>query len=329
MGTGNGLGAPRPIDVDGNGTTDVVYAGDLRGQMWKFDLTSADPLQWGVAGWNGGAVCNGAITPCEPLVAVTSPNRKAQPILVAPMWVAHPQGGLVLTFGTGQLLEDKDRRDTTTQTVYGIWDSSRYRRGASGVTAVHGPPIPAGRTRSSLVEQTYTGTVAQTADTFDRRTFSTSSRNPVAYSSTDASAPRGWFIDMANPGERLLTHPQLQQGNLVRFETQVPPPTPEEGYCASSAQSGQGYVQVLQGLTGQPSLQPPFISPDATLNLTNVSKVAFGNGDSVLLMSENEAVLLSGQLKGGAQDIGTQLRQQLILARLKAVVRTVDWRILP
>ena len=66
---GNGLAAPRPLDVDGNGTADVVYAGDLLGNFWKFDLTRADPARWGVADWGGSTVCQpGGGTTCQPLM---------------------------------------------------------------------------------------------------------------------------------------------------------------------------------------------------------------------------------------------------------------------
>ena len=37
------------MDTSGDGIADVVYAGDLAGNMWKFDLTSSTPSEWGVA----------------------------------------------------------------------------------------------------------------------------------------------------------------------------------------------------------------------------------------------------------------------------------------
>ena len=45
----NGLSAPRVIDLDGDGLSDVVYAGDNLGNLWKFDLTSASASDWNVA----------------------------------------------------------------------------------------------------------------------------------------------------------------------------------------------------------------------------------------------------------------------------------------
>lgn len=342
---GNGLGAPRPIDVDGNGTADVVYAGDLLGQLWKFDLTSTDPLKWGVAAWNSGNVCHSATSTCQPLVTARSSSNKAQPVLGAPTWLIHPLGGLVLNFGTGQLLEDRDRKDTTTQTLYGVWDSSRYTRTATGVTALHGPNIAAGAARSSLVEQSFTGPVTQTEDSFDMRNFVNSSRVPVPYSITLSTAPRGWFIDLPLSGERLLSHPQLLDGQLIRFESQIPPTSPEEGLCSASIRSELGYVMVLNGLTGHAPRKPVYYSPDSTLDLSNASRVQFGNGESLQVESGRDLYLISTQVGQGSGTVGAggtgdtvagqeedwanQSRGRLQIERQLATPRTVDWRILP
>jgi hypothetical protein len=37
------------VDLDHDGTTDRVYAGDSLGNLWRFDLSQADPDQWQVA----------------------------------------------------------------------------------------------------------------------------------------------------------------------------------------------------------------------------------------------------------------------------------------
>ncbi len=47
--TPNGLSGAIAVDTTGDGIADVVYAGDLNGNMWKFDLSSSSPGSWGVA----------------------------------------------------------------------------------------------------------------------------------------------------------------------------------------------------------------------------------------------------------------------------------------
>ena len=38
----NGLSTPTPVDVDGDGRVDVVYAGDQQGNLWRFDVRNPD-----------------------------------------------------------------------------------------------------------------------------------------------------------------------------------------------------------------------------------------------------------------------------------------------
>jgi type IV pilus assembly protein PilY1 len=109
-GTGaNGLSAPNGWDENGDGTIDYVYAGDLRGNVWKFDLSNSNKNQWGVAN-------------NRPLYAPTT--GMVQPIT----------GGLTISFdptsedrwvffGTGRLLTTTDLLDDSLQTWYGIKDS--------------------------------------------------------------------------------------------------------------------------------------------------------------------------------------------------------------
>jgi len=52
-GANNGLSSPTVIDSSGDGYIDTAYAGDLNGNVWKFDLESTGHGSWAVAlsGW--------------------------------------------------------------------------------------------------------------------------------------------------------------------------------------------------------------------------------------------------------------------------------------
>ncbi len=39
-GSGNGLSTVSPIDIDGDGDVDLIYAGDLNGNVWRFAATT-------------------------------------------------------------------------------------------------------------------------------------------------------------------------------------------------------------------------------------------------------------------------------------------------
>ncbi|SEM96540.1 pilus assembly protein [Nitrosomonas marina] len=105
-GPNNGLSTPIPFDSDGNGLIDVVYAGDIKGNLWKFDVSSASASSWNVA--IGG------------LPLFVSGTQK--PVIAPPVISLHPDGGQLVLFGTGKYLETGDTTNTDTQSIYGVWD---------------------------------------------------------------------------------------------------------------------------------------------------------------------------------------------------------------
>ena len=42
----NGMSAPSAVDSDGDGYLDRVYAGDIQGNLWAFNINSADTDNW-------------------------------------------------------------------------------------------------------------------------------------------------------------------------------------------------------------------------------------------------------------------------------------------
>jgi Tfp pilus tip-associated adhesin PilY1 len=113
VGACNGLSTPSVVDVNNDYKADYAYAGDLKGNLWKFDLTDPDPNNWAVA-FQGGAP--------QPLFQATG-----QPITTKPDVMKHcERHGYMVLFGTGRYLGNSDRLDTNLQTIYGIWDYGDY-----------------------------------------------------------------------------------------------------------------------------------------------------------------------------------------------------------
>jgi type IV pilus assembly protein PilY1 len=110
-GTPNGLSTPVVIDVDGNGTADYAYAGDLRGNVWKFNLTANSAGSWNVA-YAG-----------VPVYQARDALNNPQPITTAPEVTPHPNGGYMVLFGTGQYIQTTDVANTAVQSLYGIRDN--------------------------------------------------------------------------------------------------------------------------------------------------------------------------------------------------------------
>ncbi len=187
-GTGNGLSTPLPVDLNNDGLVDFAYAGDLRGRMWKFDLSSSDDANWKVAQVDGVNT---------PLIDT------GRPITSAPAVAVHPKGGLLVTFGSGRLLTDDDRSATTTEYLYGVQD----KEPADKVLQA---------TDSSLVARTLAAETATIAGSNIAARVLSSTSAPVDY-----STKRGWRIALGQSKERVVFNP-IVQGRLVYYSTTVP-----------------------------------------------------------------------------------------------------------
>ena len=195
----NGLGSPTLLDFDQNGTTDFVYAGDLQGNMWKFDLSSSNPANWGVA-----YVANSLPAP---LFTATTSTGTPQPIVAAANLGPSMNGSnsLFVYFATGHMFANGDASNTTTQSVYAILDQ--------------GSPIPP-NSRRTLAQQT----VIPAADGSGNENIQT------PYQPVVAAVQNGWLIDLPNAGERALSTPQLA-GGMLMFSTVIPQQQPCNGGC--------------------------------------------------------------------------------------------------
>jgi type IV pilus assembly protein PilY1 len=123
----NGLSTPALIDVNLDRRVDYAYAGDLKGNLWKFDLTDADPDKWGVAygdDRNGDGVIDAADDDAPaPLFQTRGQSITGRPdVMVMHGGCKGQAPGYMVFFGTGRYLGAMDRTDVSQQSLYGIWD---------------------------------------------------------------------------------------------------------------------------------------------------------------------------------------------------------------
>lgn len=111
-------------DAPGSNQAGFTYGGDLRGNLWRFDINAAAST----------------ISPQNPLKLATlkDPSSVAQPITTSPV-LGDVNGKHVVFIGTGKYLETSDLTDEQVQSLYAIKDDN---------TGELGDP------RSSMVEQT-------------------------------------------------------------------------------------------------------------------------------------------------------------------------------
>ncbi|MDT8377017.1 MAG: PilC/PilY family type IV pilus protein [Mariprofundaceae bacterium] len=216
VGTPSGMAAPLPVDVNGDSVVDYIYAGDLEGKVWKFDVTSTSTGSWDSA-------FNTAGVP-QPLFAATDASSNPQPITSRVEVGRHPSGpGYTVFFGTGKYLENADNASTgqNTQTFYGVWDKD-----TSTVPTF---------TRAHLLEQTIDYQIPGSSSPPQRPARVSSDNNIVWHWATGnpTGSPitehLGWYMDLQNPansnaneGERLITNPILIAGRII-FATFLPP----------------------------------------------------------------------------------------------------------
>ena len=288
---GNGLSAPRLIDINGDRIPDVAYAGDLRGNLWKFDLTDSSAANWKVA-FSG-----------TPLYVAKDSLGNRQPITTTPGWLFHPNNGLMIAVGTGRNVTDGDRVDGSKQTLYGIYDPTTWSSSATANSATQSSTIELETTnnavtdaRASLVEQTISS--ASTATTTTSADLWTVSKNSVSY--TGAGAKRGWFIDLPVTNERAFKSMSWVRGRLFAIPTGVPAAggNPNVEVCSSTTSAGSSFLTIVNIINGRPPSQPVFnYSRPPTDSTTVPSRVRDStDGNSIYLRSVDG----SGNLKCGS-----------------------------
>jgi len=217
----NGLSSPAVVDTDGDGAADRVYAGDLNGNMWAFDLSNASAANWKVAYKQGS-------TP-KPLFT----TKTGQPITSQPVIVRHPTEAdsasnapnLLVMFGTGQYFDPADNTSSVTQSFYGVWD-----RGDKALVY------------TNLVQQTFlSGYPSDVRVPTD---------NPVNYSASGASREYGWYMDLPAGRERVVVDPKIR-GDLVYFDTMIPS-------TAACSAGGSGWLMSVKYSNGGPPSNAAF-----------------------------------------------------------------------
>ncbi|MGH8808015.1 MAG: PilC/PilY family type IV pilus protein, partial [Noviherbaspirillum sp.] len=109
----SGLNTPALV-IGAHGAVRYAYAGDLQGNLWRFDFTGAAP-------WSN------ALANATPMFVARDAKGDRQPISMQPKVVFAPGGGYVVLFGTGKFVEDADAAsgNFSTQSFYGIYDANK------------------------------------------------------------------------------------------------------------------------------------------------------------------------------------------------------------
>lgn len=249
-GTNNGLATPVPVDVDGDRITDYVYAGDLTGNLWKFDLSGDTVDSWAVAFSSGGSPA--------PLFKAVDDDGNPQPITSKPTVGRHDEGGYMVYVGTGRYFMESDSHvpvSPQVQSFYGIRDNG------------------AAVAKADLLEQSilYEG--------FGSLSDGSSSERPirvVSKLSADDPPDYGWYLDLVSPnygaeGERSVSRPILRNGRII-FATVIP----SESLCGYG---GRSWLMEIDAQTGG-RIEEPVLDINGDGQIDNLDKVLV-NGEYV------------------------------------------------
>ena len=220
----NGLSGVATVSKNDDGIVDYAYAGDLYGNLWKFDLTAASPAGWKVA--------LGTAAAPLPLFTATA----GQQFTARPDVAKFPKGGYLVTLGTGRYLDIADNSAGATQTLYGIWDN-----GSSAVLLSDLQPQTVVSTAVGGSGSNYRLTTHAVGPATDAPIAGDNAISLASYYATK----KGWKINLPSSGERVVAETTVRFGHVVASTL-----IPSTAVCSFG---GDGWIMDLDSITGNRS----------------------------------------------------------------------------
>lgn len=277
----NGIAHVTPVDLDDDHIVDYVYAGDLLGNIWRFDLTSSDPSSWSVSS-------------NTPLFTTPSGQPISTQVMVSTSKAYNElQPRVILNFATGvvvpQNLTDEAKYASGAQSVYGIWDwnmSSWNGKGSTQYASLSSGTSQLGQ--ANLKQQTFpiSGTTRSIGS------------NPVCWQGSSgitgcaSYSQYGWYANLTSQTtagstvyEQVIYNPIISVGALI-FNTTIPA---INSPLSCTTTTGTGWTFAIDPTTG--SGLPGFFSGNtsdtlgyaAALNATGSPAVVNVYGQPVVV----------------------------------------------
>lgn len=286
----NGLSTPALLP-DSQRTIQSAYAGDLQGNLWKFDLSASSSSAWNIPlsqpGKNGGP---------QPLFQAAA----GQAISAKPTLGDNASGdGILVYFGTGRYLGEIDKTDTTVQAFYAVLDAN------SKAQSNYSPLQPGDLYQHSMTNVSKDGSTYRTVDT-----------DSFSLGSGKGQYP-GWYLPLqasnaAAEGERVIYAATLRYDRVI-FVTAIPSQDPcvaggKSWLMEVGAQTGGRLPYRVLDLNGDGSIDqldettlgaPSGISFDDGL-IGTPSIVPTGDNETKISASTSGSTLNVGEKGGGA-----------------------------
>jgi type IV pilus assembly protein PilY1 len=281
----DGIAYVSPADLDGDHIMDFVYAGDLKGNVWRFDLTSNSEVAWSAAATPLFTVPSGApITTNLQLAIVPGSSIAGQRMMV--------------DFGTGQKTPQTNLTPaqylTGAQSLYGIWDWNMAGWNANMSAQFASLAAPQTVTTAQLQTQTLTFNAAdQTLDV---------TSNPVCWSGSTTcpggpgvNTQFGFKVQLLGTNEQVIYNPLLYQNTLIVNTTIPAVNTPTSCQVAHDT----GNTIALSVSTGGVSMTGPGGTTNFFKNTTDTNAAGSqtnGTGTPFIALAGGSAFLLTQSL---------------------------------
>ncbi len=297
-GIANGLSTPKLVDMNTDGLADYAYAGDLQGNLWRFNLSpdnnpDIEPFK---RGENGDSFDNFKVSyggnPLFKAVAKSGSNTR-QPITAAPSILRHPSGyGNLVVLGTGKYFEEGDKSGIAgvQQSIYGVWDTAASNPKTNSLN-------PSNLTRSRMQAQKMESSTESVTSNRAARTLSQNSvqwatppSSPTGTWPSDPEAKYGWYFDLVLDREMMIEN-MNQLGQTILFQTLLPSSDP----CSSGVEN---WTYAINPYTG-----------GRTQNQVFLDFTSSENPDTVItaIQQDGEGGLTIGQTPDGQYEACTGL----------------------
>ena len=247
----NGIGYVSSADLDGDHITDYVYAGDLMGNLWRFDLTSATESSWAVSRPGG------PTSPIAPLFTAPAGQSITTAVTVSAGATAAGANTIMIAFGTGKRTQFNNAAPVSfapTGALYGVWDWSMSLWNAnSSIQYAALSPAATG------LGTPFTLSISGTTPNLQQQTFTLNSdgvtrdiNSPTAIcwagstTCTTGTPMFGWYLNLIGAQEQIIFNPQLLLG--VFTVNSVVPANNQALACTTNTDTGFTYaISVLTG----------------------------------------------------------------------------------
>ncbi|THT99325.1 hypothetical protein E9531_12155 [Lampropedia puyangensis] len=241
IGNANGLAAPRLLDLNNDGAMDVAYAGDLHGNLWKFDLTSSNPAQWKTSF---------AGQPLFQARKSTTSGAVVRPITAAPAFAFHPDGGVILMAGTGRLLTESDRSSIDREYIFAVRDASSI---SIEITQDAKTSLGAVRIGEASSDRAAWGDLVELTTTAKGDSWNLSG------DSIDYKNKKGWIVQLPVAGSRVVQNSQWVIGERFRVPFVLPAQgggVLNEETCDPQYAASKHYLATVEIRTATQALPP-------------------------------------------------------------------------